>query len=322
MTTETDVGAAEFLTLARQALRSSAGGRVLDSLGWWDLLGQLTDRTMRSAVFALFRAEGRELASTPALGGLLAQPYLELIGAEPGEVVAAVTRTSRARGQIAMVFDDVSGRKVLLDRPGMGLTVFDGDRLIGRRVDVPGRLRIDEIDLDSPGTRLDVPDELARRARLRSVALGRLAMTAEMLGAAEGTVEIAVAHVSGRDQFGQPIGRFQAVRHLLAWAETDCVALAAVVDQATWFGDGAPAGYDEVAKALGGRNARRACERSLQVLGAIGFTAEFPHHHYHGRVLLLDGLLGTSAELTNRLGAQQRESSRRPDLTSKVLAEG
>ena len=63
-------------------------------------------------------------------------------------------------------------------------------------------------------------------------------------------------------------------------------------------------------KALAGRNGRRACERSLQVLGGIGFTAEHEHHHHHSRVLALDALLGSSAELTHDLGAWLRTSGR------------
>ena len=68
----------------------------------------------------------------------------------------------------------------------------------------------------------------------------------------------------------------------------------------------APPRYGEVAKALAGRNGRKACERSLQVLGGIGFTTEHEHHHHHSRVLALDALLGTSAGLTRQLGAWLR----------------
>ena len=74
-------------------------------------------------------------------------------------------------------------------------------------------------------------------------------------------------------------------------------------------------------KALAGRNGRRACERSLQVLGGIGFTAEHAHHHHHSRVLLLDSLLGTSAELSHDLGAWLRTAGRDPGFARAVLHE-
>jgi hypothetical protein len=52
--------------------------------------------------------------------------------------------------------------------------------------------------------------------------------------------------------------------------------------------------------------AKALARRALQVFGGIGFTAEHDHHHHHGRVLALDALLGTSAELTHGLGAWLR----------------
>jgi alkylation response protein AidB-like acyl-CoA dehydrogenase len=139
-----------------------------------------------------------------------------------------------------------------------------------------------------------------------------------MLGAAETAVALAVEHAAEREQFGRPIGAFQAVRHLLAWATTDCTAIEAVTGQALRLLDDPPPRLDEVVKALAGRNGRRACERSLQVLGGIGFTAEHDHHHHHSRVLQLDSLLGTSAELTRSLGAWLR-SGGEPGFPSAFL---
>ena len=81
---------------------------------------------------------------------------------------------------------------------------------------------------------------------------------------------------------------------------------------------GAPR-FDEIAKALAGRNGRRVCERSLQVLGAIGFTAEHDHHHFHSRVLALDSVLGTSTELTRGLGAWLREGRADPEIPRALL---
>ena len=110
------------------------------------------------------------------------------------------------------------------------------------------------------------------------------------------------------------------MRHLLAWAKTDCTALDSVIRKALLMLEPPPEQYGEVVKALAGRNGRRACERSLQVLGGIGFTAEHPHHHHHSRVLLLDAVLGSSAELSHDLGAWLRERQVDPGFTSAVLA--
>ena len=84
----------------------------------------------------------------------------------------------------------------------------------------------------------------------------------------------------------------------------------------------APQHFDEIAKALAGRNGRRVCERSLQVLGGIGFTAEQDHHHFHSRVLALDSVLGTSAELARGLGAWLRENPADPRIPMQILHRG
>ncbi|WP_250643399.1 acyl-CoA dehydrogenase family protein [Frankia sp. AiPa1] len=308
----------EFLDAAGAVLRSTAPGEdPLEALGWWDLLSELTDHDARSAALALFRAQGRELADSVALGALIAQPYLAVTGHEPGQLVAAIARRSR-RGERLVVVGDVTDRTLLVDRPGRGAAVVAASKVELVRVAVPGRLALHEVRVDDAELAPVATEDEAVAARARGLFLGRVAAGLEILGAAEGTLTLAVAHAGAREQFGRPIGAFQAVRHLLAWAQTDCVALESVVTTAVRLDDAAPPRYSEIAKALAGRNGRRVCERSMQVLGAIGFTEEHDHHHFHSRVLALDALLGTSAELTHALGAWCRET--RTDPATPVTA--
>ena len=307
----------EFLAVAGQAVRASGGAAALESLGWWDLLGNLDDASARDAVFALFRAQGRELASSPALGGITALPFLEGTGLAPGSVVAALRRQSHRSGTVWVVVGDLAGRAVLFADPDRGVHVVDPDAVELTLIEVPGGLEVHEAVFD-----LSARDALAgvdEQAWPRSARLGRVAAAHEILGAAERAVDLAVDHAVDREQFGQPIGGFQAVRHLLAWAKTDCVAIDAVVRKAIASLADPPARFDEVVKALAGRNGRRACERSLQVLGGIGFTAEHPHHHHHSRVLLLDAVLGTSSELRRDLGTWLRSTGDDPGYPAALL---
>lgn len=317
--TEADQAAEEFLATARVAVRRDAGSAALDALDWWSLLGNLEDRVARLGVFSLFRAQGHELADTPALGALMATPYLSALGHESGSAIAAVVHASPRRGNVALVLGDPGSRNLLVDLPGRPAALYRPAAL-GRRRELPGRLTVTEIELDEPAQVLELTEAQLRDLRLQALTLGRIAAAAEMLGTAEGAVDLAVEHAAVREQFDQPIGRFQAVRHLLSWAETDTVAVAAVLRQAILGLDTLPAHYDELTKAVAGRNTRRACERSLQVLGGVGFTAEHAHHHHHARVLLLDSLLGTSAELTRRLGSRVRETGTVPALTEHAIA--
>lgn len=312
----------EFLAVARQAAASSDGETALSSLGWWDLLGALDDPELRPAVYAFFRAQGGALCDSPALGGLLAQPYLDGSDVESGSVVATVRRQSATRGEVWVLVGSPAGRKLLIDRPGEGATIVDGDVVTFRPIEVPGRLTLHEVEFDTSTFVATIDEAQAALARERSRYLGRVALSLEILGAAEGALTLAVDYAGQREQFGQPIGGFQAVRHLLAWATTDCVALAATAAESVRLDRHAPPDFDTALKALAGRNGRRACERSLQVLGGIGFTTELDHHHFHSRVLALDALLGSTAALTAELGAGLRQSGEHPGFPEAVLLGG
>jgi hypothetical protein len=309
----------EILDAARRALRGCGGAEALGSLGWWELLPELADERARAAVFALCRAHGRELADTIALGSLAAQPYVEAAGAQPGSIVAVFTRRSARRGVVGVAIGDVSGLQLLVDRPGAGVWLVDAEAIALRPIEIPGRLAIHEIAPGSGRERRFLGEDAALAARARSAFLGRVALAHELLGAAEGALALAVAHARAREQFGEPIARFQAVRHLLAWAATDCAAIASTASEAAALDAAAPPRYDEIAKAIAGRNARRCCERALQVLGAVGFTADHEHHHFHSRVLALDALLGSGAQLARELGAWLRATRSDPGLASAIL---
>ena len=306
MTGEHDDHDDDLLAGATVAMATSDGPAALDALGWWDLLPHLSDDDARAAAMAVFRAQGRGLRSSPALGALLAQPLIERAGLDAGSAVAAIGRPAPDGGTAWVVLGDPAGRSVLFDRPGHGLVGGDPEEVQLEPIDIPGRAGVHDVraDLDSLPVVLSEADAAAVRAR--STYLGRVAAAAEILGAAEQAVALAVEHATVREQFGRPIGTFQAVRHLLAWARTDCTAIDSVIRKAVALDAEPPERYDEVVKALAGRNGRRACERSLQVLGGIGFTAEHEHHHHHSRVLLHDALLGSSADLTHGLGAWLR----------------
>jgi alkylation response protein AidB-like acyl-CoA dehydrogenase len=131
----------------------------------------------------------------------------------------------------------------------------------------------------------------------------------ELVGAATAMLELARQHALARVQFGQPIARFQAVRHRLAETLVAIESARAVLD-AAWE-DGAPV-TAAVAKALAGRGARTASRHCQQVLAGIGFTTEHEFHRYARRVLMLDQLFGASRTLTCDLGTDLLTAQRLP----------
>jgi hypothetical protein len=309
----------EFLAAARAAFRSASGVDALTALGWWDLLDDLHDPEARAATFALFRAQGHELGTSPALGVLMAEPYLAATGLSRGSVLATVARHSARSGWHALVVGGAQCDHLVVDLPGTPAVVVDAAAVELVPIEVPGRVVLHEVVLDGRASRRPIDEGAAHQARARSWGLGRTACAHEILGAAEGAVALARDHAVAREQFGHPLATFQAVRHLLAWATTDCAALRAVVEQAVLLDDAAPPRHDEILKALAGRNGRRACERSLQVLGGIGFTAELDHHHFHSRVLALDAVLGSAASLARDLGTWLRTERGDPQIAATYL---
>ena len=127
------------------------------------------------------------------------------------------------------------------------------------------------------------------------MALGRLAVAHELVGASRAMLELACEHARGRIQFDRPIASFQAVRHRLAETLV-AIAMAEAMLDAAWL-DRRP-DTSAMAKAVAGRQARTAARHCQQVLAGIGFTVEHPFHRYVRRTLVLDALLGTAASLT------------------------
>jgi alkylation response protein AidB-like acyl-CoA dehydrogenase len=144
-----------------------------------------------------------------------------------------------------------------------------------------------------------------------AVAAGQLALGHELVGASRRMLELARAHALDRIQFGQPIARFQAVRHRLA--ETlIAIEMADAALGAAWL-DRSPQ-TAAMAKATAGRGARTAARHCQQVLAGIGFTTEHDLHRYVRRVLVLEQVLGATRALTRELGSEILEQRRLPAL--------
>lgn len=312
----------EFFGICRAALADAGAGNdandVLTQLGWWELPSAFDDPDARGALFALFRAAGRENANVGALPALLAAPYVDG-GNANGEVAAAITRKSLRRGLVHTLVGPTDAKLLLVDVPGQGASLVPMSDVTFADVDIPGRLTLREVTFDASSATTLLPEADAREARARSTYAGRIALAFDLVGTAEAALDLAVEYAKVREQFGTPIGTFQAVRHILSWGFTDCASAAAAAEMGRDLALDPPERLDEVVKALAGRNARRACQRSLQCLGGIGFTQEHDHHLSYSRALALDSLLGTSAQLTRSLGTWLKDDQPALGYASRAL---
>lgn len=125
-----------------------------------------------------------------------------------------------------------------------------------------------------------------------------LLQAAELVGVGRGVVELGATYAGQREQFGQPIGRFQGVAHQLADALVAVENAWSLVLYAAWAldadaGDAVQATHLAVASA--GEAAVFASERSTQVHGGIGITWEAMPHLYLRRAMAGSTAVGTAA---------------------------
>lgn len=122
----------------------------------------------------------------------------------------------------------------------------------------------------------DLLGGLQSRAFDRTRDCGLAASCAIQTGVSEKAVEMTAAYVSERQQFGRPIGSFQAVQHHCARMATDVEGSKNIAYQAVWrLAEGLPAKKEvAMAKAWIGPAYRRVCGTAHQCHGAIGFTKE------------------------------------------------
>ncbi|HYB42143.1 MAG TPA: acyl-CoA dehydrogenase family protein [Candidatus Methylomirabilis sp.] len=129
-------------------------------------------------------------------------------------------------------------------------------------------------------------------ALLRRAAVGA---SAEMLGAARRCLDMSVEYAKVREQFGQPIGSFQAIRHRCAEMLLAVENSHAAVYYAAWAlnagAEDAPMAAS-VCKAYVSEAAREVCGDAIQVHGGIGFTWEYDLHLYFKRAKALEPLFG------------------------------
>ena len=120
----------------------------------------------------------------------------------------------------------------------------------------------------------------------RALQRASVAKCFEMLGAIERVLEMTVAYVKERVQFGRPVGSFQAVQHHCANMAVDVESARYIAHQAAWSVTSGQNGAAEVAaaKAWVSDAARRVCALAHQCHGAIGFTSEYDLQLFTRRV--------------------------------------
>jgi alkylation response protein AidB-like acyl-CoA dehydrogenase len=194
-----------------------------------------------------------------------------------------------------------AGATLLLARSGDGWAVsedFSTTAVAG--IDPTRSLaRLDDVRAGAP---VDVDDD--RVADVTAVLL-----SAEAIGIAAWCVDTAASYAKVREQFGRPIGQFQAVKHRCA----DMLVALEMARAATWDAARELTPLTAaVAASLAPAAAVKCANDCVQILGGIGFTWEHDAHLYLKRALSVDALLGGAGRWRRRvaevaLGGERRE---------------
>lgn len=167
-----------------------------------------------------------------------------------------------------------------------------------RQESVDGARRLFELRYDPSHGRVLADGEAATTLTARGFDRGALGAAAVLLGLADHLLQVTVDYVQERQQFGVPVGSFQAVKHHLADALLALeFARPAVYNAAYSIAHGTDTASRDVsmAKAAASDAARAVARRALQCHGAIAYTVEYDLHMWMKRVWALAGSWGDAA---------------------------
>jgi alkylation response protein AidB-like acyl-CoA dehydrogenase len=148
--------------------------------------------------------------------------------------------------------------------------------------------------------------EQALPALQRALDKATAATCAEAFGAMEALVLATTEHLKTRHQFGQPIGKFQALRHRLAEMAISLEQARAMVLLAAVHADNDDAGERAVnisaAKVMIGHCGRMIGQQAVQLHGGMGLTEELQVGHYFKRLTMIESLYGDTDHHLDRFG--------------------
>jgi alkylation response protein AidB-like acyl-CoA dehydrogenase len=181
---------------------------------------------------------------------------------------------------------NVEPRLFLLDTGSAGMTVGEGEDLLGLRGTVAASVELQ-------GCRVAADRSFEAVDSVRDY--GRLGAAAVATGIARAAHDYSVGYAAERKAFGRSIDRFEAVQSLIANAATEIEASSLLTYRAASLdGDGAFSRETSMAKLYASGAAYRATKNAVQILGGNGFSREYPVERMYRDAKTLEVLEATS----------------------------
>jgi len=277
----------------RDGIRSLLAGRFSMERVREGFDRSMFDELAEAGVFSL-RADGFSWADSVVV-------YEELgRGCIPGPLVGsagadAVVDVIEGRSGDAVWIEHLASLDRLLTLSDDGIREIRASSILGVEADWP-------LDPLSPAHRVDsLPEgELIGTAIEASTLLNELTLltAAQQVGLASALVDMSVGYAITREQFGRPIGSFQAVKHMCAEMAVKAEVARAAVQAAACIMDDPNTG-DAMrslhgAKIVAGEAAIMNGRTATQVYGGMGFTWEVDVHLYLKRAWVLETRFGSA----------------------------
>ncbi len=247
----------------------------------------------------------------------VAAPLLSDLSAGSGAAAAAQWLPRLAAGDAvatvgferdAYVSEGATAELLLLERDGELHAVPWADAAVVSQRSVDRARRIARVEWTPTPDTLLADGEEARSVLASAFDRGVLGVSAVLLGVSQRLLDTTVEYATAREQFGQPIGGFQAIKHHLANTLLALDFARPMVYRAAWTvarGDDPVerATHVSMAKSYAAEAAALAAKTSLQVHGAIGYTFEYDLHLWMKRAWALNGQWGDAAWHRRRVAA-------------------
>ncbi|MGB8389744.1 acyl-CoA dehydrogenase family protein [Mycobacterium sp.] len=245
--------------------------KQLEMTGWRSLR---SDGASGVEVAVVAEEFGRRLIDAPFLGPTLADDLTRRIGVGSAEAalttVAVDGRAIDARG---------AGRALML----AGTAILATDLEAGRTC--ADLTRAEAGVMGSPVALGEVTPDVAAQWW----ALALVTTSADLVGIARGAHAVACDYAKIREQYGKPIGSYQAIAHMLAESLALIEGSVSILRHAAWAVDELPPAEAiraaQIAKVYCARATRTVCETAVQVHGGIGNTWDCLIHVYLRRAL-------------------------------------
>jgi alkylation response protein AidB-like acyl-CoA dehydrogenase len=252
---------------------------------------------------------GRVVAPVPFLASAMAACVIEQAGSDEqrerwlpglasGETIGALAGAVDGTAELV-----ISGAEadvfVLVEDDGSGRLLAAQDAEVSP---------VAAIDPTRSAARVSAGDGAGEQLEDGCPGLGRalVAVSSELVGVSERALEMTVAYVKDRKQFGVPVGAFEAVSHRCAQMLLETEQARSLVAFAAWSADADPDSLAEaaaMAKAAASQAGREVTAGAIQMHGGIGFTWEADVHWLFKRAQLDAALLGGAGRHRARVAA-------------------